>query len=545
MFAQSWFSRQALHYAVRAAIAVPFGACSPLGVSEQAPTTIAVREQSLERAKTTSASDGLASWPDPCRDVECANGWSPCTYLDCKPAQACGVGEGEPLYVNGAYRGDADGSKARPFATVQAAIDAAPPNAQVRVATGTYGVVQVNDKAVHLCGGWSPTFDVRETRTYPTTLEGSDREKPVVSLLDARHSTLVGFHVRGGGVGVWVESRTWPPTPESSAPRIADNVIEDNGVLTADKSIPLGGLWLRGGYVSIQGNTVRNNRGEKGAGLRLVGVEVTVLGNRIEHNHAGSDHGGGVFSAAERATYSGNLFRSNEIGATVKYGWGGGMLVLGGARLVGNVWTDNFAPSHGSALFVDEAANAVLEREVFFGNRCSKEGGTALSVDGTAEGEGSRVQASHLTVVERPCEVGAPILMEASSQLTLTNSIVWSPEGGVALDFQEQNCAVDLRYSIVGEITGAGAYGNRLLRGPGVSSSDPLFAAASGHDFHLRSKAGRWDNVSGRWVNDEVTSPAIDAGDPASPFERETAPNGRRVNLGAFGNTPWASRSSR
>lgn len=36
-------------------------------------------------------------------------------------------------------------------------------------------------------------------------------------------------------------------------------------------------------------------------------------------------------------------------------------------------------------------------------------------------------------------------------------------------------------------------------------------------------------------------SPAIDAGDPASDWSREPSPNGYRVNLGAYGNTPWAS----
>ncbi|MEK7466163.1 MAG: CFI-box-CTERM domain-containing protein [Planctomycetota bacterium] len=35
--------------------------------------------------------------------------------------------------------------------------------------------------------------------------------------------------------------------------------------------------------------------------------------------------------------------------------------------------------------------------------------------------------------------------------------------------------------------------------------------------------------------------PTVDAGDPASPFANEPSPNGGRVNIGAFGNTPWAT----
>jgi hypothetical protein len=39
-------------------------------------------------------------------------------------------------------------------------------------------------------------------------------------------------------------------------------------------------------------------------------------------------------------------------------------------------------------------------------------------------------------------------------------------------------------------------------------------------------------------------SDAIDAGDRNSPYANESQPNGRRVNLGAYGNTPWASMSA-
>jgi hypothetical protein len=38
-------------------------------------------------------------------------------------------------------------------------------------------------------------------------------------------------------------------------------------------------------------------------------------------------------------------------------------------------------------------------------------------------------------------------------------------------------------------------------------------------------------------------SPAIDAGDPTSPYGNEPSPNGCRVNIGAYGNTPEAAES--
>jgi len=78
--------------------------------------------------------------------------------------------------------------------------------------------------------------------------------------------------------------------------------------------------------------------------------------------------------------------------------------------------------------------------------------------------------------------------------------------------------------------------------------SDPLFAYAEGTDpdlidFHLRSEQGRWNGAE--WTSDDQTSPSINSGDPRSPWDKEPAPNGGRINAGAYGNTPEASKSSR
>ncbi|MHC4569214.1 MAG: MBL fold metallo-hydrolase, partial [Planctomycetota bacterium] len=55
--------------------------------------------------------------------------------------------------------------------------------------------------------------------------------------------------------------------------------------------------------------------------------------------------------------------------------------------------------------------------------------------------------------------------------------------------------------------------------------------------------AGRWDSNSQTWVQDEVTSPCIDAGDPNSPIGDEPDPNGGIINIGAYGGTWQASMS--
>jgi hypothetical protein len=80
--------------------------------------------------------------------------------------------------------------------------------------------------------------------------------------------------------------------------------------------------------------------------------------------------------------------------------------------------------------------------------------------------------------------------------------------------------------------------------GQGNINVDPLFADPAAGDYHLKSRAGR-RAVDGRseWVNDSVTSPCIDAGNPDTPVGDELLPNGGRVNMGAYGGTAEASKS--
>ena len=78
---------------------------------------------------------------------------------------------------------------------------------------------------------------------------------------------------------------------------------------------------------------------------------------------------------------------------------------------------------------------------------------------------------------------------------------------------------------------------------PGIGNidADPLFADPDNSDYHLKSKAGRWNPGSQSWFEDNLTSPCIDKGDPASHVGDEPVPNGGIINLGAYGGTAQAS----
>jgi parallel beta-helix repeat protein len=71
----------------------------------------------------------------------------------------------------------------------------------------------------------------------------------------------------------------------------------------------------------------------------------------------------------------------------------------------------------------------------------------------------------------------------------------------------------------------------------------PMFADAAGGDYHLKSERGRYWPAYDVWVLDDVTSPGVDGGDPAVEPSGERMPNGGRINMGAYGGTPYASMS--
>ena len=79
--------------------------------------------------------------------------------------------------------------------------------------------------------------------------------------------------------------------------------------------------------------------------------------------------------------------------------------------------------------------------------------------------------------------------------------------------------------------------------GEGNIDANPILADSENGDYHLKSQAGRWDAISQSWIQDDVTSPCIDAGDPTSPIGLEPSPNGGRINMGAYGGTSEASKS--
>jgi hypothetical protein len=157
------------------------------------------------------------------------------------------------------------------------------------------------------------------------------------------------------------------------------------------------------------------------------------------------------------------------------------------------------------------------------------------------------------TIADNACGTQGAALAAVNSQVTVVNSVLWA--NGPREIIQSGTGEVSTSYSLIA--------GGRA--GSGNIDADPLFAAAGcwvnagdptltaapddpdalwiAGDYHPQSQAGRWDPDADGWMADAATSPAIDAGDPDYPVNREPLPNGRVINMGAYGGTIRASKS--
>jgi len=120
----------------------------------------------------------------------------------------------------------------------------------------------------------------------------------------------------------------------------------------------------------------------------------------------------------------------------------------------------------------------------------------------------------------------------------ISNNIITN-NGGYGINYMDTVEPTTIKYNDVWN-NSLGNY-NNTTPGTGDISKDPLFVDPNNGDFHLKSQAGRWNGTD--WVNDNETSPCIDAGDPADDYSKEPQPNGGRINMGTYGNTGEASKT--
>ncbi len=210
----------------------------------------------------------------------------------------------------------------------------------------------------------------------------------------------------------------------------------------------------------------------------------------------------------------------------------GFVITRGVGQIAGAIYCDGASPTIANCLIV--------------GNRATDLNGAAVYC------RDSQAVLTNCTVADNYAGRGAGLTL-VNSNVTVLNSILWNDSQGEILP--TGTSAPDIRYCDVrgGWVGTDNIDGDPLFARSGswvdpddptqVLGADITWAAWTDGDYHVQSEAGRWDVTTQDWVQDDATSPCVDAGFADTPVANEPAPNGSRVNLGVYGGTTEASMS--
>ena len=292
-----------------------------------------------------------------------------------------------------------------------------------------------------------------------------------------------------------------------------------------------GVLYFDQGDIDVTGNAFQRNTAMYGAGAIYwtSSAAARVSNNTFLGNS--SPTGGAIYCdasiapldapAGSKATksvglpqISGNFFRGNMAQSGSNIAYGGALYLSSDLTVNNNIFLNNSSSSEGGAVY-SSAAGAQLYNNSFCGNYAPQGGQVYLDEGGSSSFKNNIVAFGRQGGGIYAATVGA----------NYTHNDVYGNEGGDWTPAALPIAAKD-------------------VSGNGNISVNPLFADRVTGDLHLKSIGGRWDPATSSWVKDTYTSRCIDAGDPEFAFSQETAANGGRVNMGAYGNTAQASKSS-
>jgi len=397
-----------------------------------------------------------------------------------------------------------DGSAEHPFDAIQKAIDMAVAGDTVVVLRGTYTGQGNRDldfkgKAITVRSE-DPNdpnlviIDCNGTADTPHRgFEFHNYETPL-SVLDGLTITG-GYNERGGGIYCGDYAR----------PTVTNCAFSRNSASLG------GGVYNESSSPTLTNCTFSANSADGGGGMYNNGDEPgcdPVLNHCTFYGNAAVYNGGGLYNWGQTSpTLTNCVFIQNSVSS------GGGGAIRnnesGSPALTNCMFISNSAETFGGGIRNSNGGSTILTNCTFTAN--SAQNGSALAC--TADDGGS----------QSPCS------------LQVVNCILW--DGGDQIR-NDDSSIVAISYSNV-----QGGLDRYPWLGEGNIDADPHFADPNRGDYHLKSQAGRWDPNSQSWLQDDLTSPCIDAGNPGSDWTAELWPHGARINMGAYGGTPQASMS--
>jgi parallel beta-helix repeat protein/predicted outer membrane repeat protein len=313
---------------------------------------------------------------------------------------------------------------------------------------------------------------------------------------------------------------------EFSSPEITNCSIKENLATWSGGGIGCG----RDSSPIISNCLINSNTSMRyGGGIFTINSNAIIIDCTISENQA-SSYGGGIFCEYMTPTISNCLITANvaDIG-------GGGINCLVSNPVITNciISYNKAIRTHGGGIICDRSSPSILNC-LITANESAVDGG-GIHCFSNIDGQSSPTVTS-CTIADNFAERGGGgICCENSSTLTAINCIVWENSASHDLQLFRRNTAANLLLSNCNVQGG--------WPGEGNIDVDPLFGDPIKGDYHLKSQAGRWNPDSGNWIFDYTTSPCIDAGDPNIPVGNESEPNGGRINMGAYGGSPEASKS--
>jgi hypothetical protein len=336
---------------------------------------------------------------------------------------------------------------------------------------------------------------------------------------------------------------------------IVENSAEENG----------GGVLLWSGPSLTMSNcTIRENSATRyGAGLHCwQDSSLTMTDCAISKNSVTGDtphvagYGGGLCcmdSSMLTLTNCNIVENSAGIGGGGIHCWNSCLLELTSCAIM-----ENSVTIVGGGMFCEEHSSVTMTNCIVSGNSATGRhqdypdlgGGGGMDFWGNTS-----LTLSNCTITGNSAAKNAGgMICDFWCSGTVTNSIVCGNTAPITPDISLIfGSTLDITYTdVAGGRTAVNIEGGSILNwGLGNIASDPCFADSENDDCHLKSQAGRWTSASSvepdpnsqAWVQDDVTSPCIDAGDPNSDWTAELWPHGERINMGAYGGTSQASRS--
>jgi hypothetical protein len=431
------------------------------------------------------------------------------------------------------------------FDTIQAGIDAAVDGDTVLVASGEYVItepVTFRGKAITVKSEAGRDETTIRMGTPADTNRGSvvmfENNETAASVLD-------GFTITGG----------------SGSSVLPLNEFCGGGVLfdasfgtLMNCTIVQNSARHGGGVIAFSGSSttlidcaVVENTAKNGGGVMVYSGSSTTLTNCIIRGNSATGitfgvdgYGGGLFCGMNSLM---TLTKCNITGNSGVRG-GGGVHCSQNLSLIMTdcVITNNTVQYAGGGLVCD-SGSAILNNCVIARNTGAMWGGGLCSAFAD-----SSMTISNCTIWGNSATEGGGIGCFNGGSATITNSILWGNTATTGNEIYLEQAPTEFSVAFSNVAGGqAGAHvrgGSTLDWVTGNIDADPLFADPNNGDFHLKSEAGRWDPNSKTWVQDDVTSPCIDAGDPNSDWTAELWPQGERINMGAYGGTREASMST-